>query len=181
MRPFHTVDLKVLQLILSPDEVTLYYIDCPAQSGGTSTNNRDGAGRSASGSGSKEKGTILLIHGFPETSFQFRHIITPLSQTGYRVLAPDYRGAGYSSKPRDMLGYRKSVLAADLISLLDALKVDRVHVVGHDIGGMVAHSFASRYPERTTSVMWGECPQPGTKVYGAFVRPRCDVVWCVAE
>jgi pimeloyl-ACP methyl ester carboxylesterase len=109
---------------------------------------------------------LLLIHGFPETSFQFRHVITPLSERGYRVIAPDYRGAGYSSRTRGLEGYRKSVLAGDMVSVLDALSIDKVHVVGHDIGGMIAHSFASRYPHRTHSVMWGECPQPGTKAYG---------------
>ena len=45
----------------------------------------------------KPKGTILLIHGFPETSYQFRHVIVPLAQAGYHVLAPVYRGHGYSS------------------------------------------------------------------------------------
>lgn len=130
--------------------MSIFYIDSPAQ--GT------------------EKGVLLLIHGFPETSYQFRHVITPLSERGYRVIAPDYRGAGYSSRTRGLEGYRKSVLAADLVSLLDSLSINKVHVIGHDIGGMVAHSFASRYPDRTRSVMWGECPQPGTKAYGEF-RP----------
>lgn len=142
----------------SPDEVTYFYIDCPPSSSST-------------------RGTILLIHGFPETSHQFRHIITPLSQQGYRIIAPDYRGAGYSSKPRGLDGYRKSVIAADLVVLLDKMKVEKVHLVGHDIGGMIAHSFASRYPERTISVMWGECPQPGSKAYGGWCNatPLTDV------
>lgn len=46
-------------------------------------------------------GTILLIHGFPETSYQWRGVIPTLTKHGYRVVAPDYRGAGESSKPKD--------------------------------------------------------------------------------
>ncbi|KZZ99160.1 Epoxide hydrolase-like protein [Moelleriella libera RCEF 2490] len=116
-----------------PDEVTIRYIDCPAPS--------DAA-----------EGTILLIHGFPETSYQFRHVITPLSDAGFRVIAPDYRGASHSSHPRD--GYTKSVMAQDLHTLLlDHLRITGpVHVVGQDIGGMVAHAYASRFPKDTRSV-----------------------------
>lgn len=115
------------------DEVTIHYIDCPAPSG-------------------KSKGTILLIHGFPQTAYQFRHVITPMSDAGYRIIAPDYRGAGHSSHPRD--GYTKSIMAADLHTLVvDHLKItEPVHVVGHDIGGMIAHAYAAWFPKDTRSV-----------------------------
>lgn len=66
-----------------------------------------------------------------------------------------------------MEGYSKKSIAADLAKLLEVLEIkEKIHVVGHDIGGMTAHSFASQYPDKTASVMWGECPQPGTKKYG---------------
>lgn len=72
-----------------------------------------------------------------------------------------------SSKPRGLEGYRKAQMADDLIKLLDAIGLKgKVHVVGHDIGGMIAHSLASRHPDKVRSVMWGECPQPGTSIYG---------------
>ncbi len=80
-----------------------------------------------------QKGVILLIHGFPQSSYQFRHVMGPLSAAGYRVIAPDYRGAGYSSRPPT--GYTKKVLATDLYTLLTehvGIK-EAVHVVGHDI------------------------------------------------
>ena len=82
-------------------------------------------------------GTVLLIHGFPETSYQFRKVIPSLASAGYRVLAPDYRGAGYSSKPPS--GYTKKEIATDLHTLVTkhlGIK-EKVHVVGHDIGGYV--------------------------------------------
>ncbi|PVH96172.1 alpha/beta-hydrolase [Periconia macrospinosa] len=129
------------------DPLRLNYIDCrPAD--GTITH-----------------GTILLIHGFPQTSYQFRHVITPLSDAGYRVVAPDYRGAGKSSKP--VAGYEKSRMAEDLHQLVQShlgIK-DKMHVVGHDIGGMIAFAYASRYPNDVASVIWGECPLPGSTFY----------------
>ncbi|MCJ1472493.1 hypothetical protein MMC13_001141 [Lambiella insularis] len=84
---------------------------------------------------SPPKGTILLIHGFPETSYQFRNVIGPLASAGYHVVAPDYRGAGYSSKPPT--GYTKAILAQDLYELV-------------------------REMSRASP---GECPLPGTQFY----------------
>ncbi|KAL8673657.1 MAG: hypothetical protein Q9168_001912 [Polycauliona sp. 1 TL-2023] len=112
-----------------------------------------------------QKGTILLIHGFPESSYQFRHVLGPLSSAGYHVIAPDYRGAGYSSRPPS--GYTKKVLATDLHSLLTAhLGITTpVHIVGHDIGGMIAHAYACLFPSSVASLIWGECPLPGTTTY----------------
>ncbi|CAJ2510040.1 Uu.00g059400.m01.CDS01 [Anthostomella pinea] len=103
------------------------------------------------------RGVIFLIHGFPQTSYQFRHVIEPLSPAGYRVIAPDCRGAGASSKPPD--GFTKTTMTQDLVRLLDVLGVtEPVHVVGHDIGGMIAYDMAARYSSRVASVNWGECP-----------------------
>lgn len=78
-------------------EVRIHYIDCPSAT-------------------KPEKGTLLLIHGYPNTSYQWRHVITPLSNAGYRVIAPDYRGAGDSSHPRS--GYDKVTVANDLYKVV---------------------------------------------------------------
>lgn len=132
--------------ISTPDEITIATIDVPA-----STNSK--------------KGTLLLIHGFPQTSHQFRHVANPLAQAGYRVIIPDYRGAGESSKP--VTNFDKRTMAADIrVVVFDRLDVKgKVHVVGHDIGGMIAHAFAAHYPDQTASVIWGECPLPGSTTY----------------
>lgn len=113
----------------------------------------------------KPKGTILLIHGFPETSHQFRHVLVPLADAGYGVLAPDYRGHGYSSKPPN--GYTKAIIAQDLHKLVtEHLGIkEKIHVVGHDIGGMIAHAYAAQFPAHVASICWGECPLPGTRLY----------------
>ncbi|KAI6789771.1 hypothetical protein KC353_g216 [Hortaea werneckii] len=103
--------------------IGLAYLDCEAD---TSTN-------------IKPRGTVLLIHGFPETSYQWRAVIPTLTASGHRVLAPDYRGAGESSKSTNDEGFTKASMAADMIMLLDSKGVDeKVHVVGHDIGGVIA-------------------------------------------
>ncbi len=126
--------------------VRIAYIDCPSKSKRS------------------QRGVILLIHGFPQTSYQFRHVIDTLAEAGYRVLAPDYRGAGASSKPAT--GFTKSIMARDLVRLLDALKIhEPVHVIGHDIGGMIAFAMAAKHPSRVASLNWGECPLPGTSVH----------------
>ena len=137
------------------DELTIAYIDVPS-------------------SRSPARGTVLLIHGFPQTSHQFRHVLNPLASHGYRVIAPDYRGAGQSSRPVD--GYDKVTMATDLRTLLhDHLGAkEKIHVVGHDIGGMVAHAYAARFPHDTASVAWGECPLPGSSTYAHFKHsPEC--------
>ena len=115
--------------------------------------------------GTKLKGHILLVHGFPQTSYQFRRVITPLADAGYQVIVPDYRGAGSSSKPWQ--GYTKDVMAKDLHTLVTKVLGinEKIHLVGHDIGSMIVHAYASQYPEDTASVCSGEAPLPGSQAY----------------
>lgn len=112
-----------------------------------------------------DPGFVLLIHGFPQTCHQYRHVLTPLAQAGFHVVAPDYRGAGRTSRPRS--GYEKAILAHDLLTLVrDHLCITKpIHLVGHDIGGMVAHAWAAQWPETLHSVVWGEACLPGSSFY----------------
>lgn len=98
-------------------------------------------------------------------SYQFRHVIQPLAEAGYRIIAPDYRGAGQSSHPA--YDFTKKSMAYDLVVLIhDYLDISEpIHIVGHDIGGMIAHAYASRHEDQVASVVWGECPLPGTAAY----------------
>ncbi|KAF4550395.1 Alpha/beta hydrolase-like protein 9 [Elsinoe fawcettii] len=106
-------------------------------------------------------GTILLVHGFPLTKHQFHLAIPLLTSAGYHCLAPDYTGAGLSSKP--LTSYTKSALATDLLSLLDTLTLPSpIFVVAHDIGGMIASSLLLQSPERFSAAVLGECPIPST-------------------
>lgn len=99
----------------------------------------------------KPKAPILLLHGFPQTSHQFRHVLPLLAEQGHHCIAPDYRGAGRSSK--HYTDFRKTTMAADIVALLDKLALtEPVYVIGHDIGGIVAFALASRHLERVRSV-----------------------------
>jgi len=91
---------------------------------------------------------VLLLHGFPEFWFSWRHQILPLADAGFRVVAPDMRGTNLSSAPREMLAYREETLGLDVLNLIEALGADRARVVGHDWGGWAAWWAAMQRPER---------------------------------
>ncbi len=96
---------------------------------------------------------LLLLHGFPETGDAFAQVVAPLGKR-YRLIVPDLRGAGRSG--RTPSSYDKKTLASDVKALMDHLKIDRAHVVGHDIGARIAYAFAVQYPERLLSLTVAE-------------------------
>jgi len=119
--------------------------------------------------------TIVLLHGFPQTWWEWRAVIDPLVADGFRVVAPDYRGAGQSWRP--VGGYDKRTMASDVQRLLrEHLGVDGpVVIAGHDIGLMVAAAFALNYREEVSHLVVIDAPLPGTAV---FDRLRTDPrVW----
>ncbi|HKA89790.1 MAG TPA: alpha/beta hydrolase [Haliangiales bacterium] len=119
--------------------------------------------------------TIVLLHGFPETWWQWRHMMPALVEAGFRVVAPDYRGAGHSWRPAG--GYDKRTMAGDIRRLLrEHLRIEGpVVVVGHDIGLMVAYAYAQAYREDVSHLVVADAPLPGTAV---FDRLRSDPrVW----
>ena len=109
--------------------------------------------------------TVVLLHGAPQTRYEWRKVMMPLAAAGYRVIMPDYRGAGASDKPRD--GYDKWTMAGDVHRLVrDTLKVaEPISLVGHDLGSMLALSFALRYRDEVVSATFMEAPLPGTAYY----------------
>ncbi|NOT93878.1 alpha/beta fold hydrolase [Ferruginibacter sp.] len=114
---------------------------------------------------------IVLIHGFPQTWWEWRFIIPVLAQNGYRVITVDYRGAGDSWKPAD--GYDKQTMAQDIHHLLTRhLKIEQpVVIVGHDIGLMVAYAYAQLFRDLTSHLVVVDAPLPGTN---AFDKIRND-------
>src|ERR1700691_3858769 len=85
--------------------------------------------------GPKDARPVLLLHGNPTWSFLYRDFIEPLKKAGYRVVAPDCIGAGYSDKPRIDAAYSLAHHIADLVSLIDQLDLKGFVVVGQDWGG----------------------------------------------
>jgi pimeloyl-ACP methyl ester carboxylesterase len=91
---------------------------------------------------------VVLLHGFPDTSSLWRHQIPALVAAGFRAVAPDLRGRGQTQAPPSVADYSLSGMVPDLVALLEALGVDRAHVVGHDFGAGLAWVLAALRPER---------------------------------
>lgn len=109
--------------------------------------------------GSRDAEPVLLLHGWPQTSYAWRHVAPLLAKAGYRAIAVDLRGFGHSSKPPD--GYDKKSVARDLLELLDNLAIPSCWVVGHDMGGQVAYPFVAQWPERAKGLVFIESGLPG--------------------
>jgi pimeloyl-ACP methyl ester carboxylesterase len=117
----------------------------------------------------------VLLHGFPQTWWQWHKIIPRFVEAGFRVVAPDYRGAGQSWRPAG--GYDKRTMAEDIRRLLlEHLEIDKpIVIVGHDIGMMVAYAYAQAHQSEVSRLVVIDAPLPGTAV---FDRLRSDPrVW----
>ncbi len=90
---------------------------------------------------------VVMIHGWPESSWCWNDVATHL-RPGFRVIAPDLRGLGDSERTDGQEHYRKQALAADVVALLDGLGVNRFQLVGHDWGGIVAQEIALSIADR---------------------------------
>ncbi|XP_058084064.1 uncharacterized protein LOC131231777 isoform X1 [Magnolia sinica] len=103
-----------------------------------------------------EKGegpTVLLIHGFPELWYSWRHQIHALAAHGYRAVAPDMRGYGETDAPASPASYTIFHVVGDLIALLDVLAQDQVYVVGQDWGAIVAWYLCLFRPDRVKALV----------------------------
>jgi pimeloyl-ACP methyl ester carboxylesterase len=95
---------------------------------------------------------VVLCHGFPELAFSWRHQIPVLAREGYRVIAPDMRGFGESSRPHEVEAYDVVSLCGDMTGLLDALGEESAIFVGHDWGASLVWSLALLEPARVRAV-----------------------------
>jgi pimeloyl-ACP methyl ester carboxylesterase len=91
---------------------------------------------------------VLLLHGFPDSSYLWRHQVPALVEAGMRAIAPDLRGFGESEKPEGVEQYRIARSVADMLAVLDALGIERAVVVGHDWGAVVGWALAALAPDR---------------------------------
>jgi len=101
---------------------------------------------------------IVLLHGYTQTGHMW-HPIVPSLAPHHTVIVPDLPGAGGSSKPE--AGYDKKTLALDIHALVTSLGFDRVIIVGHDIGLMVAYAYAAQFPQATERVVLMDAFLPG--------------------
>ena len=103
-------------------------------------------------------GPVVLLHGYAQAGHMWRPIL-PLLAERHTVIVPDLRGAGGSAKPPS--GYDKKNMAVDIHELIASLRCDRVRIVGHDIGLMVAYAYAAQFPEGTERVVLMDAFLPG--------------------
>jgi pimeloyl-ACP methyl ester carboxylesterase len=102
--------------------------------------------------------TVVLLHGYGETGDMWAPLAAALVHD-HTVVVPDLRGMGLSSHPAD--GYDKKTQGEDISGVLDALKIDKVELVTHDIGNMVGYAFAAEHPDRVTKFALLDAPLPG--------------------
>lgn len=111
---------------------------------------------------------VLLLHGFPEFWYSWRHQIPALAGAGFTVVAPDLRGYNESDKPEEIEAYRIGQIVEDVAGMVRALGHERALVVGHDWGGSVAYALAMRRPEMTQAIAVLNCPHPAAFAAAVF-------------
>ncbi|RYZ47096.1 MAG: alpha/beta hydrolase [Myxococcaceae bacterium] len=114
---------------------------------------------------------VLLLHGWPESWYSWRHQLSALADAGYHAVAPDVRGYGQSDKPQEIEAYSMKHLLGDFVGLLDALGEKTAVVVGHDWGAAMAWTCAALHPDRFRAVVgmsvphMGRTPLPPTQLF----------------
>lgn len=95
---------------------------------------------------------VVLVHGFPESWYSWRHQLQPLADAGYRAVALDVRGYGRSTAPASIEAYSMTALVGDLVAVIDAISPEPAVVVGHDWGAPIAWNTALLRPDRVRAV-----------------------------
>lgn len=103
---------------------------------------------------------VVLLHGFPQTSWSWHEQIPALAAAGYRVAAPDQRGYSPGARPEPVAAYERDALVGDVLALASRLGRDRFHLVGHDWGGAVGWQVAGRHGHRLLSYTSITTPHP---------------------
>ncbi len=116
---------------------------------------------------------VILLHGFPQTSYEWRHQIRALAAAGFRAVAPDQRGYSPGARPPEVADYALPLLVQDVIGLADAIGAERFHIVGHDWGAVVAWTVAVAAPGRVITANPVSVPHPD-----AFARVLNDPTSC---
>jgi pimeloyl-ACP methyl ester carboxylesterase len=111
-------------------------------------------------SGPADGELVLMLHGFPQSSYTWRYQMPALARTGFHVVAPDQRGYSPGARPDEVDEYTVSHLVDDVLAIADELGYRQFHLVGHDWGGAVAWVTALRHPDRVSSLVVISTPHP---------------------
>lgn len=121
---------------------------------------------------------MLMLHGFPEFWYSWRHQISEFSQD-YKVVAVDLRGYNESDKPIERNAYRISILVEDIKGVIEALGYERCVLVGHDWGGAIAWALSYAYPELVERLIVMNLPHPAKLSQGFRTLPQLLRSWYI--
>ena len=113
---------------------------------------------------------VVLLHGFPDSGRLWRHQVPALVDAGFSTIVPDLRGYGASDQPTEVEAYSIPFLAGDVVAILDALGVERAHVVGHDWGAALAWAFGSLLPDRVDHLVALSVGHPSSFVSAGYAQ-----------
>lgn len=122
---------------------------------------------------------VVLLHGFPQDHGAFDAVVPALHEAGLRTLTPDQRGYSRGATPGDRRAYATSELVADVVALADAAEVGKVHLVGHDWGGMIAWLTALAHPDRVASLTVLSTPHPRAMSWSLRHSPQALKSWYI--
>jgi pimeloyl-ACP methyl ester carboxylesterase len=123
-------------------------------------------------SGPDDGPVVIFLHGFPEFWYGWRRQIGFFAERGYRVVVPDQRGYNLTGKPVAIAAYRVQELMQDVVELIAALGAEKVYLVGHDWGAVIAWGLATYHPQRLHRVVIINVPHPA--VMRETLRKRFD-------
>jgi pimeloyl-ACP methyl ester carboxylesterase len=121
---------------------------------------------------------VLMLHGFPELWYSYRHQLPALAEAGYHAVASDVRGYGGSDCPEPIEAYSMKNMVADAVGILDALGEETAVIVGHDWGAPMAWNSAALHPERFRAVVGlsvpflRRSPAPPTQLFKAMFQDK---------
>ena len=111
-------------------------------------------------SGPDDGDLVLLLHGFPQTCVAWAAQVEALGQAGWHAVAPDIRGFTDGARPELASGYAQDLVASDVLAIATELKATSFHLVGHDLGGIIAWDVACRLPQRVRTLAVASTPHP---------------------
>ena len=121
----------------------------------------------------------ILVHGWPETLWSWRHQVQPLVEAGYQVVVPNVRGYGGSDAPDDVSAYQMSSMVGDVLGIMDAFGRPTATLIGHDWGAPIVWHTALFHPERVDAVaglsvphLGRNAPVPPTELFAAMYPER---------
>ncbi len=115
---------------------------------------------------------VVLLHGFPQTSKCWGHVVPHLTRAGLRTIAPNQRGYSPGARPESIEAYKSTNLVQDVLGLIRAFDLDSVHVVGHDWGAAVAWQLAAQHPQHVRSLTAVSVPH--TAAFGWALKEDPD-------